>query len=93
MTFFDDSFMKKNEENKDNELLNDLEEEQIPSNNSEIDINRKNREEYEGLMKDSQSKKDMYYDKNNIFVKLVLFLLLVFIILGSAYYILQYLGK
>ena len=59
----------------------------------EIDVNKKNREEYENLMNNSKTKLDTYYDKNNIFVKIVLFLLLAFIIFGVVYYLIQYLNQ
>ena len=57
----------------------------------ELEINRKNREAYEKLMEDSKTNLDSYYDKNNIYVKLILLLLFVFIICGLVYYILLYL--
>lgn len=50
---------------------------------TELDINRKNREGYEQLMKDSSTKLDGYWDANNPFVKAVLIGLLVIIVLGT----------
>lgn len=97
MTFFDESVVKKEEENKNkinSEMPNSygVYNPNIQSNN-ELEINKKNREQYEELMKNSETKYDSYYDKNNVFVKLILFLLLVFIIIGVAYYVLLYLSK
>lgn len=51
--------------------------------NTELDINRRNREGYEQLMKDSSTKLDGYWDANNPFVKAVLIGLLVIIVLGT----------
>ncbi len=98
MAFLDENFMKKDQEENEiiNEALNNNQNEmnnQMVNNNQELEINRKNRVEYEELMKDSETKLDMYYDKNNVFVKLLLLGLFVFIVLGVAYYVLMYLAK
>ena len=63
------------------------------NNTPELDVNKKNREEFEGLMENSKTKYDMYYDKNNVMVKIILFLLLLFIICGVAYYALLFFSK
>lgn len=98
MAFFDESVIKKEQENKNN-----IKEEKpnsygvynpnVKTTNSELEINKKNREQYEDLMKNAETKYDSYFDKNSVFVKLILFLLLVFIIVGVAYYVLLYLSK
>lgn len=66
-------------------IENGLEEE--PENTidvtTELDINRKNREGYEQLMKESSTQLDGYWDINNPFVKAVLIGLLVVIAIGS----------
>lgn len=66
-------------------IENGLEEE--PENTidvtTELDINRKNREGYEQLMKESSTQLDGYWDINNPFVKVVLIGLLVIIAIGS----------
>jgi len=62
-------------------------------NEQELQFNKKNREDYEQLMKDSSTKLDGYWDKNNIFVRLLLLILLVIIIVGSVYYISLYLNS
>ena len=56
----------------------------------EVDINKKNRENYEQLMKESSVNLDGYYDKKNPFVKILLLLLGVVIIGGVIYYALLY---
>lgn len=56
----------------------------------EVDINKKNREDYEQLMKESSVNLDGYYDKKNPFVKILLLLLGVVIIGGVIYYALLY---
>ena len=50
---------------------------------TELDINRKNREGYEQLMKESSTNLDGYWDINNVFVKAVLIGLLLIIAIGS----------
>lgn len=56
----------------------------------EVDINKKNREDYEQLMKESSVNLDGYYDKKNPFVKILLLLLGIVIIGGVIYYALLY---
>lgn len=60
---------------------------------SDLDFNKKNREDYENLMADSSSKLDGYWDKKNPFVILILVILLAIIVVGSIYYISAYMGK
>ena len=48
----------------------------------ELEINRQHREDYEKLMEESSTKLDGYWDKNNLFVRLLLLGLLVVIVLG-----------
>lgn len=61
--------------------------------NSDLEVNRKNQDEYKQLMEDSKTSLDSYYDKNNIFVRLIQLGLLVFIIVGFAYYFLIWLAQ
>ncbi len=56
----------------------------------EVDINKKNRENYEQLMKESSVNLDDYYDKKNPFVRILLLLLGVVIVGGVIYYALLY---
>lgn len=58
----------------------------------ELEFNKKNREDYEQLMKDSSTNLDGYWDSKNIFVRILLLILLVIIVIGSIYYISLYLN-
>ena len=59
----------------------------------ELEINKKNREDYENLMKESSTNLDGYWDKNNPFVKIILLVLGIIIVLGAIYYGMSYLGR
>ena len=61
--------------------------------NNELEVNRKNREDYEKLMKESSTQLDGYWDKDNVFVKILLIGLLVIIAVGSFYVISMYLSN
>ena len=63
------------------------------TNNQELEVNRKNREDYENLMKSSSTQLDGYWDSNNIFVKIILGILGIIIVCGVLYYVLLFLGK
>lgn len=63
------------------------------NNDNELEVNRKNREDYEKLMKESSTQLDGYWDKNNVFVKILLIGLLVIIAVGSFYVISMYLSN
>ena len=81
MAFFDNSNeVKSNESNQEENMLD----------NQEVDVNRKNREDYEKIIEESKTNLDSYYDKNNIFVKLLMLALLVFIVMGVIYYIMLF---
>lgn len=56
----------------------------------ELEVNRKNREDFENLMEESSINKDGYWDKNNPVVRFVLILIGVAVLAGSAYYITMY---
>ena len=58
----------------------------------ELEFNKKNREGYEQLMKDSSTNLDGYWDSKNIFVRILLLILLIIIVIGSIYYISLYLN-
>lgn len=62
------------------------------NNNNELEFNKNKREDYEELMKKSSTQLDGYWDKNNIFVRLLLLILGVIIIIGVAYYVTTYFG-
>ncbi len=59
----------------------------------ELEINKQHREDYEKLMQESSTKLDGYWDKNNPFVKIVLFLLGALIVAGVGYYIYLFLNS
>lgn len=59
----------------------------------ELEFNKKNRQDYEKLMDESSTQLDGYWDKNNIFVRLLLLILFVIIVVGSYFIISSYLGS
>ena len=59
----------------------------------ELEFNKKNREGYEQLMKDSSTNLDGYWDRKNPFVIIILFVLAVIIVVGSIYYITTYINS
>ncbi len=62
-------------------------------NDKELEFNKKNREDYEQLMKDSSTNLDGYWDRKNPFVVIILFVLAVIIVVGSIYYITTYINS
>ena len=58
--------------------------------NDELEVNKKNREDYEQLMKDSSTNLDGFWDSNNLFVKIFLLVLLVIIVGGSFFVFFKY---
>lgn len=58
--------------------------------NDELEVNKKNREDYEQLMKDSSTNLDGFWDSNNLFVKIFLLVLLVIIVGGSFFVFFNY---
>lgn len=60
------------------------------TNNQELEFNKNKREGYEQLMKESSTKTDGYWDKNNPIVKIILLVLFVVIVIGAGYYILTF---
>lgn len=63
-----------NEEIKDEEMY--------AENNNDVDVNKKNSEHYESVMRDASVNLDSYWDSNNIVVRLVLIGLAIFIVVG-----------
>ena len=59
----------------------------------ELEFNKKNREDFENLMKDSSTNLDDYYDKKNPIVQIFLFVLGIFILVGIGYYVMLYLSN
>lgn len=60
------------------------------TNNQELEFNKNKREDYEQLMRESSTKTDGYWDKNNPIVKIILFVLFIIIVIGAVYYIMMY---
>ena len=58
----------------------------------ELEFNKRKREDYENLMKESSTNLDGYWDKNNPFVKLLLLILAGIVVFGVVYYALVYFG-
>lgn len=85
MAFFEENNKEEETIQQDN-ITSDSEEEV-----QELEVNRIKREEYEKLMEKAKGSTDSYYDNDNIFVKIVLGLLFVFIVCGVVYYTLLYL--
>ena len=56
----------------------------------ELEFNKRKREDYENLMKESSTNLDGYWDKNNPFVKILLLILAGIIVFGVVYYALAY---
>lgn len=102
MAFIDKKFLEE-KDNEINNILNQVIDTNNENNteikkdnittNTELEVNKKNREEYEKLMEESSTKLDSYYDKNNIFIKIILISLLIFIVLGCAYYIFLFISR
>ena len=65
----------------------------VKSSDVELEFNKKNRENYETLMRDSSTQLDGYWDSNNPFVKIFLLGLLAFIILGVMYFVMTFVGS
>ena len=63
--------------------LNDETETETIDVTTELDINRRNREGYEQLMRESSTQLDGYWDINDPFIKVLLIGLLVVIAVGS----------
>ena len=81
------------EEKPDDIIEVTVEENSEPVEKGELDFNKNNRENYEKLMEDSSTKKDDYWDSNNVFVKLLLLILGIIIICGVVYYIFAFMGS
>ncbi len=61
--------------------------------NKVVDQNAKNAEEFKNLMDNASRKYDSYLDKNNAIVRMILFALLAFIIVGCIYYAILWLNN
>ena len=59
----------------------------------ELEFNRQHRENYEQLMKESSTQLDGYWDKDNVFVKIILFGLFLVIVVGCAIVFIMYFSQ
>lgn len=91
MAFFNEQIP--NDNDKQNEAMNNSNNSENMFVTEEVDVNRKNREDYEKIIEESKTNLDSYYDKNNIFVKLLMLGLLVFIVIGVIYYIMLFMAN
>ncbi|MBR6949579.1 MAG: hypothetical protein IKH54_05265 [Bacilli bacterium] len=91
MAFFNEQIP--NDNDKQNEAMNNSNNSENMFVTEEVDVNKKNREDYEKLIEESKTNLDSYYDKNNIFVKLLMLGLLVFIVIGVIYYIMLFMAN
>ena len=91
MAFFNEPLS--NDNDKQNEAMNNSNNSEDMFATEEVDVNKKNREDYEKLIEESKTNLDSYYDKNNIFVKILMLGLLVFIVLGVIYYIMLFMAN
>ncbi len=89
MAFFNEPISN----DKQNESINNSNNADNMFTSEEVEVNKKNREDYEKIIEESKTNLDSYYDKNNIFVKLLLLGLLVFIVLGVTYYIMLFMAN
>lgn len=80
MNFFDNKGNNYNEEQKQENL-------NINDSDNGVDVNRKNQEEYRDLINKSTTDKNLFYDKDNIIVKLILLVLFIFIVVMAFFYI------
>lgn len=71
----------------------DLLEETNQDDNNELEVNRKNREDYEKLMQESSTNLDGYWDRKNPFVKFLLIGLALIIVVGVIYYVFSYMNQ
>ena len=71
----------------------EVEEEQVIDVTTELDINRRNREGYEQLMRESSTKLVDYWYSNNPFVRALLLGLLIFIAIGAIIIIGSYIAS
>lgn len=93
MKFIDKRVLEESvEENSQNDNIIENNNQSV-NNDGELEFNKRNREDFEKLMKESSTNLDGYWDKNNPFVKIILLILGVLIIAGAIFYITAYLNK
>ena len=79
------------------DLLNDDQEEPVEEKSNQamdssyssapIEVNNKNEKEFSNLMEHARKNYDNYWDKNNVFLRIFMLLLGLFIIGGTIYFI------
>lgn len=63
------------------------------NNNLNQNVNQKNKEEYDNLIQNVKKDTSDYYDINNPVVKILLIILIITALIGSAYFIIIWLKK
>lgn len=79
--------------NQDNNVTNDSWTSNEMNNYNELETNKKNLEEFDKVMTNASKKYDSYLDRNNVFVKIILYALLLFILIGCLYYGILWFGN
>ncbi len=77
----------------DNNVTNDSWTSNEANNYNRLETNKKNLEEFDKVMTNASKKYDSYLDRNNVFVKIVLYSLLLFILIGCLYYGILWFGN
>lgn len=67
-----------------------IRDEEIQSENHESFVNKKNNQEFRNLMERSKKRYDHYWDINNLFIRVILFILFIIIVLGASYYFIMW---
>ncbi len=80
MQFFDNKGSSYSEGDQEQNL-------NINDSDNGVEVNKKNVEEYNKLMNEASSNKDIYYDKKNPVIKLILLVLGIIIVLGAFFII------
>ena len=58
--------------------------------NKDLEVNKKNREDFENLMKETETNKDNYWDKNDPIVKALLGFIGLVILAGVTYFVVKF---
>ena len=85
MQFFDNKGSSYSEGDQDQNL-------NINDSDNGVELNKKNAEEYNKLMAENSTNKDIYYDKRNPIIKIILLVLAVIILLGVFFIVTRGMG-
>ena len=85
MQFFDNEGSSYSEGDQEQNL-------NINDSDNGVELNKKNAEEYNKIMAENSSDKDIYYDKKNPIIKLILLVLAVIIFLGVFFIVTRGMG-